>query len=179
MGLDSVEIVLQTEEAFGISIPDEAAERMLTPAHLISYLLDHVPTSPSADCLSQRLFYRLRRGFRAQVPALVGDFTIDTPLDTFLHKDQWPRVWAAVRATVGESSWPESVPWPGFFSGGPKTVRHLIWHLVAAVPRPDASAGERWDRTRIEAEVRRIIRDVTGESDFRLKASFVDDIGVS
>lgn len=35
MGLDSVELVMAFEEEFGISIPDEAAASMLTPAAAI------------------------------------------------------------------------------------------------------------------------------------------------
>jgi len=31
MGLDGVEIIMQTEETFGIHIPDKVAHRILTP----------------------------------------------------------------------------------------------------------------------------------------------------
>lgn len=40
MGLDSVELVMAFEEEFGISIPDSAAENMLTPRHVIDFVLD-------------------------------------------------------------------------------------------------------------------------------------------
>ena len=38
MGLDGVEIVMRTEESFGIEIPDEVAETFLTPAALVDFV---------------------------------------------------------------------------------------------------------------------------------------------
>jgi hypothetical protein len=58
------------------------------------------------------MFYRLRRGFRSQLKALSSTFELDTPLKEILHKDQWPQVWAAIRAEVGEPEWPVSIRWP-------------------------------------------------------------------
>ena len=176
MGLEAVEIVLAAEETFGIAVPDEAATDMLTPADLINFIVSHVPTVTTEECMTQQMFYRLRKGFRSQVPALLGRFDPDTELARIVHKDQWPRVWLAVRAAVGEAGWPESVPWPGLLRDGPKTIRQLIWHLVASLPRPEH--GETWPRFRVEAEVRRIIADVLGKKDFRLSAKFVGELGV-
>jgi len=45
MGLDIVEFVMDVEESFGISIPDDVAERFTTPRKLIDYILDRVPRS--------------------------------------------------------------------------------------------------------------------------------------
>jgi acyl carrier protein len=36
MGMDGVEMVMMTEEAFGIEISDAEAERILTPGQLIA-----------------------------------------------------------------------------------------------------------------------------------------------
>ena len=178
MGLENFEIVLQAEEAFGIAISDEAAECMRTPADLVAFVLSKVPVARAPECMSQRMFYRLRKGFRIQVPALLTKFKPDTQLSTILHKDQWRRVWSGVRDSVGEPQWPAVVPWPGLFRAGPRTIGQLVWHIVAMLPKPDVTAGESWDRTRVEGEVRRILKDVLGEQEYRLNASFVDDLGV-
>src|SRR5262245_14523910 len=170
---------MATEETFGIAIPDEVAERLLTPRDLVDYVASQVPTIPSPECATQRLFYRLRRGFRAQIPALARRFDPDTPLREIIDKDQWPRLWSAVRRSVGEPTWPETVPWPGLLRDGPRTVRQLIWHLLAALPRPRIEAGEAWTRQRIEGEVRRIVGEQLGVQDYRLDARFIEDLGLS
>jgi hypothetical protein len=179
MGLDGVEIIMRTEETFGMEIPDQVAQQILTPAALVDFVVANVPLKPTEACLSQQLFYRLRRGFRSQLQAPTATFNLETPLKEILHKDQWPQVWKAVRAEVGQPEWPSSIPWPGLLRGGPKTVRELIWHLTTALPKPDIAAGEAWTRARIQAEIRQIVGEQVGAYDYRLKDRFVDDIGIS
>jgi hypothetical protein len=177
MGLEAVEIIIETEELFGIAIPDDVASGMGTPADLVAYVVSAVPTFSTSECLTQRLFYRLRRGFRLQLPFESRRFEPDTKIAALLHDDQWPRVWREVRSSVGDPHWPESIPWPGFLRDGPRTMRQLIWHLAAALPKP--AAGEAWSRQRIEAEVRRIVGEALGKKDFRLSARFTGELGLS
>jgi len=40
MGLDLVEMIYRIEEKFEITIPDEAAEKMITPRNVIDYLMN-------------------------------------------------------------------------------------------------------------------------------------------
>jgi acyl carrier protein len=63
MGLDTVELVMEVEEAFGITIPDEDAEKIQTIGDLYRYLLAKLdgPTLTTPGCLSAAVFYRLRR----------------------------------------------------------------------------------------------------------------------
>ena len=179
MGLETVEIVISTEETFGIDVTDEDAARIFTPKELVDYLSSRISTVSVETCLTQQLFYRLRRGFKQQIAALAQTFDLDTSLKDILHKDQWPTVWAAVRADVGSDDWPEIVPWPAFLKEGPKTVRQLIWHVVEHLPRPSIERGEAWTRPGIEAQVRRIIREITGKQDFSLRAHFIKDLGLN
>ena len=179
MGLDGVEILMRTEETFGIEIPNEVAAQLVTPAALVEFVAANVPLTPTDACLTQQLFYRLRRGFRSQLKALTSTFALDTPLKEMLHKDQWPQVWEAIRTEVGQSEWPASIPWPGLLSGGPKTVRELICQVAAALPKPDNAAGEAWTRARIQVEIRRIVGEQVGAYDYSLEDRFVDDIGIS
>ena len=74
MGLDGVEIVMRTEETFGIEIPNKVAARLLTPAALVDYVAANVPMKATEECRSQQMFYRLRRGFRSQLKALSSAF---------------------------------------------------------------------------------------------------------
>jgi acyl carrier protein len=176
MGLEGVEIVLAAEETFGIAIPDAVASQIQTPADLIAFIAAHVPTAASPDCVTQQFFYRLRRGFRTQVPALSVAFQPDTKLCDVVSKDEWPALWRNIRVSVGDANWPPEVPWPGWLRDGPKTVRQLIWHLVASLPLPNPD--ELWSRVRIEAEVRRILAEVLNKKDFPLSAKFISELGV-
>lgn len=176
MGLEGVEILLAAEETFGIAIPDAEASRMLTPADLIAFVETHVPTAYSPECLTQQLFYRLRRGFRTAIPSLSAPFKPDTRLRDVVRKNEWPIVWQNIRTAVGNANWPHQIPLPGLLRDGPSTVRQLIWHLVASLPMP--SPGEPWSRERIEAEVRRILAEILGKKDFPLSARFVGELGV-
>jgi hypothetical protein len=54
MGLDGVEIVMRTEETFGIEIPSEIAAQLLTPAALVDYVAANVPLKATEECLSSK-----------------------------------------------------------------------------------------------------------------------------
>jgi acyl carrier protein len=56
MGLDSVEFVLATEEAFQIAIPDADAEKLLTPGDVVDYVCARIGSAPDSGCLEQRAF---------------------------------------------------------------------------------------------------------------------------
>ena len=73
MGLDGVEIVMRTEETFGIEIPDKIAQQILTPAALVDFVAANVPLKPTEECLSQQLFYR----FAARIPIAVEGALFD------------------------------------------------------------------------------------------------------
>src|SRR5579859_2617347 len=68
MGLDSVEIVLGWEDAFGISISDAEAEKMFTTRQAAECIFEKVrsPLPEDRGCLSMRAFFRLRSAFQAE-----------------------------------------------------------------------------------------------------------------
>jgi acyl carrier protein len=61
MGLDSVELLMEVEDAFGFSIPDEDAAGMDTVGKLYDYILAHRVEGKQEGCLTSVAFYRLRR----------------------------------------------------------------------------------------------------------------------
>ena len=177
MGLDGVAIVMAAEQIFGIDIPDAAAGRLRTPRMLLDYVAARVARAADVDCLSQRTFYRVRHGLRSQLAALVPEPGLETPIKAIVHKDQWDRVWTALRTAVGEPFWPERMPWPGMLGFGPKTIRELVLHIVRHLPAP--TLGSPWTRAQLEAALRRIILEEIGQERFSLNADFVRDLGIS
>ncbi len=66
MGLDTIELVMEIEEAFDISIPDDRASKMLTVGDVYEFILEKTAdaTLKSSTCLTAAAFYDLRRHLR-------------------------------------------------------------------------------------------------------------------
>ena len=63
-GPDPLELVMNIEEAFHITIPDEEAEQIHNGGELYAYVLAKLPQPPSQGCVSSATFYRLRRALQ-------------------------------------------------------------------------------------------------------------------
>ncbi|VGO15255.1 hypothetical protein PDESU_03837 [Pontiella desulfatans] len=61
MGLDGVELIMETENVFGIRIEDEEAEVCLHPRDVIELVWSKVSHADKAVCPSQRAFCISRR----------------------------------------------------------------------------------------------------------------------
>ncbi len=62
MGLDTVELVMEIEDAFSIKIPDDEASHMVTAGDVFDYIVAKTSvTTNSSVCLSAVAFYSLRR----------------------------------------------------------------------------------------------------------------------
>jgi acyl carrier protein len=94
MGLDSVELVMALEEEFGIDIPDDDAETMVTVGNVYEWLKVKIAATTPIACLTQKIFYKLR-------PALIENYQLerhvlspDTRLSDMLSleviEDGWP-----------------------------------------------------------------------------------------
>lgn len=174
MGLDTVELVMAFEEAFGIDVPNATAERLETPRHVVDYLCTVVPVRPSGPCATQRTLFRLRRALRLAVGG-APHLRTRTRIRDITTRDDWPAAWQAVRAAAGEPEWPD-VPWGRWPNGGTETLRSLALPLVPRVVPPDVSRGEAWTRERIALRVREVIVDEVGIHDFSMRDEFVRDM---
>jgi hypothetical protein len=63
MGLDSVELIMAVEEAFGVEIADEEAGKMSTVGDFYNLVLAKLQGEDTKRCLTSAAFYRTRRGF--------------------------------------------------------------------------------------------------------------------
>lgn len=81
MGLDSVELVMEIEKAFGIKIPDSEAEKILTVGDFHNSVWNHLSDRHSNRCNSQILFYKLRSFFINTIGLERSLFRPDTQLN--------------------------------------------------------------------------------------------------
>src|SRR5690242_6979352 len=63
MGLEMVDIVIQTEDAFNITISDTDVYYLDTVGKYYEYVMDKVRQSTPSQCLTSVAFYRLRKAF--------------------------------------------------------------------------------------------------------------------
>jgi Phosphopantetheine attachment site len=61
MGLDSIELISEIEQKFGINIPDREAEKITTVGKMYDAVWGHLEGKYSNKCNSQILFYKLRK----------------------------------------------------------------------------------------------------------------------
>jgi acyl carrier protein/ectoine hydroxylase-related dioxygenase (phytanoyl-CoA dioxygenase family) len=93
-GLDTVEMVMAIEEEFGIEIPNDEAERMTTVGRLYEFLKTRLASTPSVDCLTQRIFYKLRRSlvynYQLQKRSIMPDTRLNDLLTEKEIEEGWP-----------------------------------------------------------------------------------------
>lgn len=115
MGLETVELVIRFEEAFGIAISDEVASRMTSPRDVTDYIMTQVATTERSACLSQQAFYFLRRGFsnRLQLPRTA--FHPEVPLQSLIPKHNRRHAWRQLQTEIGPNALPNLALPPRLF----------------------------------------------------------------
>jgi hypothetical protein len=105
MGLDAIELVMECEETFGISIPDSAAAQCCTPKDLTNYIYSRIQKLNDQKCLSQIGFYQIRR-------ILINDFGGDrknirpeTEISSYLINDT-RKAWRKLQHAIGSDHFP-------------------------------------------------------------------------
>lgn len=95
MGLDAVEIVMATEEAFGIEITDEEAEKTLTVGDLETIVLRKLELASDAICRTQRAFHLLRKKAIQELGFARRSFRPEAELESIFpitnRRDLWKR----------------------------------------------------------------------------------------
>jgi len=109
MGLDAVEILMEVEDAFEISISDAEAETTLTPRELINLVMSKVGCTDRAVCLTQRAFHRLRAALRRQTGTRRDWIRPDTPTRQLLPGEGRKTLLKAVLEDIGIADMPELV----------------------------------------------------------------------
>jgi hypothetical protein len=111
MGLDGVEIVMKVEEAFGIEIKNEEAEKIRTPRQLIELVATKVAVAAgTSHCATRRVFHRLRSTMMASLSLPRSVIRPEASLKKLIPRRQRRRLWRELKQRTGLTEWPELTP---------------------------------------------------------------------
>ncbi|WP_345774540.1 hypothetical protein [Pinibacter soli] len=108
MGLDSVEILMEVEKTFGINIPDQEAEKIITVHDFHNSVWRHLEGKYSDRCKSQAVFYQLRQSFADTFNFSKQEFRLDTSLDDIFPGDDRREIYFRF-ATINNLEFPKLV----------------------------------------------------------------------
>ncbi len=181
MGLDGVELVMAIEAEFAVEIPDEEAEHMITVGSVFEWLKKQVATGDPVECLTQKIFYKLRTALMDNYRLARKDITPDTKLSAIVPIKEMDESWPFLQLFI-ELELPELKSGAKFFDVKVDkqsiTVRGLVYDIIQKnhdllSPKLESEV-EVWNRL-VKVFVRQL--NVKAE-DVRYDASITRDLGV-
>jgi len=175
-------LVIATEAAFGIAIPDDVAATLETPRKVIDYIEARLEHSSTSDCLTQLAFYRVRSAVARRFDRPPRSLTPRTRVASLLPDRGGETQWKQLGAELGADHWPKwrDASWlRRQFHLGPATLSDTSRYLAERYPA--AVKGQRgWTRAEIEKAFLRLLVDETGVdlSKHTLDSRFVRDMGI-
>ena len=182
MGLDSVEIVVEVENCFGIEIQDEDAANMRTVQHMVDYVWDRIEHKDAKACLTQILFFRLRKFFCENLNIKPALFTPTGHFTEIGNKKQFDALWAKLEEEL-------KLDIPNIYTGErillvfkvqSDTVQDLIESIIYTNIK---ELGDEYSITKstVFSVVASITHSIVGapRKDIVPSAEFVKDLGVS
>jgi hypothetical protein len=170
MGLDAVEILLAVEDRFAISIPDVVASEIRTVGELSDFVCSLIATDPRRDCLTQRVFYRLR-GALMVVGVERGMIRPDATIEMLIPPPQQRLAWAQVENASGYAL-------PRHLRRGDETIGSLARCVIAHNRVEDESPPRGLSREEIWQVVRQIVAEHTALplEQIERTSRFIDDL---
>jgi acyl carrier protein len=98
--LDLGELMLEVEDAFAFSIPEEDVTGLSTMSKLYDYVLTHRFHGKQDECLTSMTFYRLRRALMAVLHIPRDAVHVATDLAALIPKHR-RRTWRAIEKAAG------------------------------------------------------------------------------
>jgi hypothetical protein len=182
MGLDAVELVIRTENEFGITISDADATRITTPRELACFVSSRIRVAPVATCLTQQAFNRLRA---ALVAAGIDRATVrpSTSLDVLFPAADRRARWKSLGRRVAASRWPRLVrpilhPTQAIFPRGCDTVGKLARHVATWDERIPQGTAAAWTKETVLLRVRQITTEELGIDTFHDDDHYIRDLHV-
>ena len=100
MGLDSVELVMTIEDKFGICIPDNEYQNISTVQQMADAIFERLTLAPNHKCLSQIIFYRIRKAFE-EFGNHRNDILPSTRMIDLLNSDNLKSDWSKLEDHIG------------------------------------------------------------------------------
>src|SRR5690606_33853120 len=97
MGMDGVELVIEIEERFGVSFPDQDLEQIATVGDLCDYLTARAVELRSRPCATAWFFYRFRRVLLEELPAPRRAVRPRASLASLIPATRRKRTWRALQ----------------------------------------------------------------------------------
>lgn len=88
MGLDGIELIMEIERAFEISIPDQEAEKLITVGDIHNCVWNHIQNLHSNKCNSQAIFYQFRKTFAGMFGTDKNIIRTDTLINTIFPEEK-------------------------------------------------------------------------------------------
>ncbi len=177
MGLDSVELLIVTEETFGITITDADAEQLVTPGMLIDHVQRAVGSQQgSRPCLTQRAFHRVRTSLVTATGLRRRDISPKSKVRDVFPKPLRAENWQKFRMISGLTDLPDLRFGRGVIFD-PTTVSSLVSQEVTRMAG-DLTCASDWSDEEVRSAVRMIISEQLGIEKFSDDDEFVRDLGV-
>jgi hypothetical protein len=103
---DPVAVVMGVEEKFGLSIPDEEAEKITTMGQLYDYVFARVARGQPQVCVTSAAFYGLRRAVGEVCGVPRAQVRTRARLEDLVPFEDRPRLWRELRARLGSRHLP-------------------------------------------------------------------------
>jgi acyl carrier protein len=136
MGLDSVELVMEIEQKFGIKIPDQEAENITTVGQMYDAVWLRLEGKYSNKCNSQILFYKLRKSSEEILHVSKQQFLLDTIPEDIFPKENRREIYKQFGKTI-KLSLPDLVltkPWSIFLNTvGVVTILGTLIYVIILV----------------------------------------------
>lgn len=102
MGLDTVELVMEVEDAFDVEIPDDRAGQMLTVGDLYDFIVESKRdvVDPRGICLSAATFFAIRRALISEIDILPRSLRPRTSVQATLPTTGRRTLWAKLQSSL-------------------------------------------------------------------------------
>lgn len=101
MGLDQVEMIIRTEENFGISFDDKELAQIRTVGELFQLIVTKLMPNGSTVCLTSHTFYRIRKEIVSKFGLTRSTLKPATLMNTILPKDSRYLHWKSLGTSLG------------------------------------------------------------------------------